>query len=210
MNYCRAALFCATSIARPFAPIVRIGSPSHKCFFFGSFLGKPTLQRFPIWINGLYSTVFDNGHFTNCGSILFLLVIRLKTRNIQNLRSFGPCTSTISIDSSRPFEVDSWKKLWILDLLPWFLRWTAFGQANLECRCWNKRKDSTCWIIFRWDYCFKTCNFFFFVQEKRRRRSRRINGPLHWRKHSKRMCTGNAGNVLPSPHHPMINVTSWA
>jgi len=84
----------------------------------------------------------------------------------HNLRSFGPCTNTISIDSSRPFEVDSGKKLWILDLLPWFLRWTAFGQANLECRCWNKRKDSTCWIIFRWDYCFKTCNFFLFCPRK--------------------------------------------
>ena len=134
-----------------------------QVLFFGSFLGKPTLQRFPIWINGLCSTVFDNGHFTNCGSILFLLVIRLKTRNIQNLRSFGPCTSTISIDSSRPFEADSWKKLWILDLLPWFLRWTAFEQASLECWCWNKRKDSTCWNIFRWAYCFKTCNFFLSV-----------------------------------------------
>ena len=42
----------------------------------------------------------------------------LKARNFQSLCSFGPCTSTISIDSSRPFEVDSWKKLWILDLLP--------------------------------------------------------------------------------------------
>ena len=133
--------------------------------FWGSFLGKPISQRFPIWINGLCSTDVRQsfGHLTNCGSIFFMLMIHLKARNCQNLCSFGPCASTISIDSSRPFEVDSWKKLWILDLLHWFLRWTAFGQANLECRCWNKRKDSTCWNIFRWAYCFKTCNFFLSV-----------------------------------------------
>ena len=165
LNYCCAELFCATSIARPFAPILRSGSPSHQCLFLGSFLGNPALQRFPIWINGLCSTDFGQsfGHLTNCGSIFFMLMIHLKARNCQNLCSFGPCASTISIDSSRPFEVDSWKKLWILDLLHWFLRWTAFGQANLECRCWNKRKDSTCWNIFRWAYCFKTCNFFLSV-----------------------------------------------
>ena len=142
LNYCRAALFCATSITRPFAPILRSGSPSHQClfffcFFFWSFLGKPALQRFPIWINGLCSTDVRQSfeHCTNCGSIFFLLMILLKTGNFQNLRNFGPCTSTISIDSSRPFEADSWKKLWILNLLPWFLWWTAFEQANLECRC---------------------------------------------------------------------------
>ena len=145
-----------------------IGHQVTNAFFFGSFLGKPALQRFPIWINGLCSTDVRQsfGHLTNCGSIFFVLMIHLKTRNFHNLRSFGPCTNTISIDSSRPFEVDGGKKLWILDLLPWFLRWTAFGQANLECRCWNKRKDSTCWIIFRWDYCFKTCNFFLFCPRK--------------------------------------------
>ena len=68
--------------------------------FFGSFLGKPALQRFPIWINGLCSTDLGQsfGHLTNCGSIFFMLMIHLKTRNFQNFRSFGPCTSTISID----------------------------------------------------------------------------------------------------------------
>ena len=107
LNYCRAVRFCATSIARPFASILRSGSLSHQCIFFGSFLGKPALQRFPIWINGLCSTDLGQsfGHLTNCGSIFFMLMIHLKTRNFQNFRSFGPCTGTISIDSSRPFEL---------------------------------------------------------------------------------------------------------
>ena len=107
LNYCRAVRFCATSIARPFAPILRSGSPSHQCLFFGSFLGKPALQRFPIWINGLCSTDLGQsfGHLTNCGSIFFMLMIHLKTRNFQNVRSFGPCTSTISIDQRNIMSV---------------------------------------------------------------------------------------------------------
>ena len=107
LNYCRAVRFCATSIARPFAPILRSGSPSHQCLFLGSFLGNPALQRFPIWINGLCSTDFGQsfGHLTNCGSIFFMLMIHLKTRNFQNFRSFGPCTSTISIDQRNIMSV---------------------------------------------------------------------------------------------------------
>ena len=107
LNYCRAVRFCATSIARPFAPILRSGSPSHQCLFLGSFLGNPALQRFPIWINGLCSTDFGQsfGHLTNCGSIFFMLMIRMKTRNFQNYRSFGPCTSTISIDQRNIMSV---------------------------------------------------------------------------------------------------------
>ena len=108
LNYCCAVRFCATSIARPFAPILRSGSPSHQCLFFWSFLGKPELQRFPIWINGLRSTDLGQsfaGHLTNCGSIFFTLMVHLKTRNFQNFRSFRPCTSTISIDQRNIMSV---------------------------------------------------------------------------------------------------------
>ena len=59
-----------------------------------------TISNLNRWsVNGLCSTDARQslGHFTNCGSIFFLLMIHLKTRNFQNLRSFGPCTSTISI-----------------------------------------------------------------------------------------------------------------
>jgi hypothetical protein len=34
-----------------------------------------------------------------------MLMIHLKTRNFQNFRSFGPCTSTISIDQRNIMSV---------------------------------------------------------------------------------------------------------
>ena len=81
LNYCRAALFCATSVARPFAPVSMSVSRSHQCPFLGSFLGKPTLQRFPIGIDGLCSTDLRRsfGHVTNCRSIFFMLMIHFAT-----------------------------------------------------------------------------------------------------------------------------------
>ena len=167
LNYCRAALFCATSIARPFAPIFNFEEWVTKSPVpFGSFLGKPTLQPFPIWINGLSMVcvplMLDNplGTLRIVEAYSFCWWFTWKQSTFKTFAALDHARAPSALDSSRPFEADSWKKLWILDLLPWFLRWMAFEQANLECRCWNKRKDSTCWNIFRWAYCFKTCNFF--------------------------------------------------
>ena len=107
LNYYRAVRFCATSIARPFAPFWGAGHQVNSASFFGSFLVKPALQRFPICINGLcsYDLGQSFGHLTNCGSIFFMLMIHLETRNFQNFRSFGPCTSTISIDQRNIMSV---------------------------------------------------------------------------------------------------------
>ena len=163
-----AAQLCSAPHPLP-DPLLQFWGVGHQvtsAFFFGSFLGKPTLQRFPIWIDGLSMVcvplMFDNplGTLRIVEAYSFCWWFTWKQGTFKTFAALDHARAPSALESSRPFEVDSWKKLWILDLLPWFLRWTAFGQANLECRCWNKRKDSTCWNIFRWAYCFKTCNFF--------------------------------------------------